>query len=265
MSDDAFDFEFLTVHRDGPLLHARLNRPDKLNAFAGTVRDDLRRVVDAADSDPSVGCLVISGEGRAFCAGGDVGVMEQLRADDDRAGFEAILDAANAAAAALHRCRVPTVALVHGAAAGAGANLALGCDVRWGSPTASFTQSFIHLGLVPDWGGSRRLVDIVGLDRARELLLTGRTVRAEEAHALGLLHRIVDDAQALITEGMALARTLAGRSATAVAALDDLLGAAGSGGSFDDQLVLEKSWQLRCFDSAEAREAFRAFLARRNR
>lgn len=264
MPDDSFDFEFLTVDRDGPVLHARLDRPEKLNAFIGTMRDDLRAVIEAADADPSVGSLVISGAGRAFSAGGDVSVMERLRADDDRAGFEAILDAANAAARALHRCRVPTVALVHGAAAGAGANLALGCDVRWGTPAASFTQSFIHLGLVPDWGGSRHLVGIVGPDRARELLLTGRTVRAPEAQALGLLHHVVDDEPALIDGGRALARSLASRSPVAVAALDDLLAAA-AGGSFDDQLALEKSWQLRCFDSAEARDAFRAFLARRRR
>lgn len=263
MPDAPFDFEFLAVRRDGPVLHARLDRPDKLNALTGTVRDDLRQVVETADGDPSVGCLVLSGEGRAFCAGGDVAVMERLRNDDDRAGFETILDAANAAALALRRCRVPTVALVHGPAAGAGANIALGCDVRWGTPAASFTQSFIHLGLVPDWGGSRHLVDIVGVDRARELLLTGRTVRAEEAQRLGLLHRILDDEETLAERGRELAHTLAGRSPTAVGAVDDLLAAARSEASFDDQLVLEKSWQLRCFDSTEAREAFRTFLARR--
>lgn len=257
------DFEFLTVRRDGAALHVRLDRPDKLNSFAGTLRDDFRRVVEEADDNPDIGCLVVSGEGRAFCAGGDVKVMEQLRNDDDRAGFTAILDAANAAAATLRRCRVPTVALVHGAAAGAGANLALGCDVRWGTPEASFTQSFIRLGLVPDWGGSQLLVETVGVDRARELILTGRTVRGDEALRLGLLHRMLDDRAALESEGAKLATELAGRSALAVTALDDLMLAAGSPGSFEDQLELEKSWQLRCFDSEPARAAFAAFFNRK--
>lgn len=256
------DFEHLSLRRDGAVLHLRLSRPEKLNSFVGSIRDDLRRVIEEADDDPEVGCLVVSGEGRAFCAGGDVGVMEQLRKNDDRAGFAAILDAANAGASALRHCRIPTIALVHGAAAGAGANLALGCDVRWGTPTASFTQSFIRLGLVPDWGGSRSLVEVAGVDRARELILTGRTVRAEEALRLGLLHRLVDDRESLEEGGGALARELAGRSALAVSALDDLMIAACSQGTFDDQLELEKSWQLRCFDSPAAREAFAAFFNR---
>lgn len=260
---DSPDYEFLAVRRDGPVLHLRLNRPDKLNSFAGSIRDDIRRVVEQADEDPEVGCLVVSGEGRAFCAGGDVKVMERLRGDDDRAAFAAILDSANAAALALRRCRVPTIALVHGAAAGAGANLALGCDVRWGTPRASFTQSFIKLGLVPDWGGSRLLVETVGLDRARELILTGRTVRGDEALRLGLLHRIVDDRETLESEAAELAIELAGRSELAITALDDLMLAARSEASFDDQLELEKSWQLRCFDSPAARAAFEAFFNRK--
>lgn len=260
---DAPRSDFLVVRREGAVLHLRLNRPDKMNALVGTMRDDIRRVIEGADDDPRVGCLVISGTGRAFCAGGDVGVMEELARANDVAGFAGVLEAANGAARALRRCRMPTIALVAGAAAGAGANLALGCDVRWGTPQASFTQSFIRLGLVPDWGGSRLLVETVGVSRARELLVTGRTVRADEALSLGLLHRIVDDTETLEAEGMDLARELAGRSATALTALDDLLLAAGSNGSFEDQLTLEKSWQLRCFESAEARAAFAAFLGRR--
>jgi 2-(1,2-epoxy-1,2-dihydrophenyl)acetyl-CoA isomerase len=256
------DFEFLSVVQDGAVLHVRLNRPARLNAFAGTVRDDLRSLVERADADPDVGCLVVSGEGRAFCAGGDVDVMHEIRRGDDRDAFVAILDAANGAALALRRCRVPTLALVHGAAAGGGANLALGCDVRWGSETASFTQSFIHLGLAPDWGGSRLLVEAVGVDRARELLVTGRTVRADEAWAMGLLHRVVEG-DALLEKGLELAHTLAGRSPTALQALDELLVSAAEGASFEDQLALERRWQLACFDSDEARAAFAAFLARR--
>ncbi|MBT8335832.1 MAG: enoyl-CoA hydratase/isomerase family protein [Gemmatimonadetes bacterium] len=258
------EFEFLSVRQDEAVLHVRLARPERLNAFADTVRDDLRRVIERADGDPEIGCLVVSGEGRAFCAGGDVDVMHDIRRDDDLAAFAAILDAANRAALALRRCRVPTIALVHGAAAGGGANLALGCDVRWGSETASFTQSFIHLGLAPDWGGSRLLVEVVGLDRARELLLTGRTVRADEARTLGLLHRVIEG-DALLEKGLDLARTLAGRSPTALQALGALLASAASGASFEDQLALERREQLACFDSAEARAAFEAFLARRKR
>jgi 2-(1,2-epoxy-1,2-dihydrophenyl)acetyl-CoA isomerase len=262
MPDPTPTYEFVSVRDLDGVRYLRLDRPEKLNAFAGRMRDDIRTVIEDADTDASVGCLVLQGEGRAFCAGGDVGVMERLREGGDTGDFERILDAANAAALALRRCRTPTVALVHGPAAGGGANLALGCDVRLGSANASFTQSFIHLGLAPDWGGSRVLREVVGPDRARELLLTGRTVRSAEALTLGLLHRVLDDDVALTDEGERVARFLAGRSPLAVEAIRSLLD---SQDDFEAQLGLEREWQLRCFDSAEAKAAFADFVARRDR
>ncbi len=254
--------DLVSVDHDSGVMTLRLNRPEKLNAFAGRMRDDIRELIEEADADPSIGCLVVRGEGRAFCAGGDVGVMERIRDSGDRTDFEAILEAANGAALALRRASLPSIAIVHGAAAGGGANLALGCDVRLGGPKASFTQSFIHLGLAPDWGGSRLLAEVVGPDRARELLLTGRTVRADEAVALGLLHRSFDDDEALEHAALEQARALAGRSRLAVEAIRALVAARGS---FEEQLELERDWQLRCFDSAAAKEAFAAFVARRSK
>ena len=262
MPDSTSIHEFLSVHTMDGVLYLHLNRPEKLNSFAGRMREDIRAVIEEADADPSIGCIVLRGEGRAFCAGGDVGVMESLRESGDTGDFERILDAANAAALALRRCRAPTVALVHGPAAGGGANLALGCDVRLGSPNTSFTQSFIHLGLAPDWGGSRLLREVVGPDRARELLLTGRTVRSDEALTLGLVHRVLDDDAALTEEGDRVARFLARRSPLAVEAIRSLLD---SQDDFAAQLESERAWQLKCFDSAEAKAAFTAFMARRNR
>lgn len=262
MPDPDPTYDFLSVRRHDGVLHLRFNRPEKLNSFAGRMREDIRAVIESADDDPEIGCLVVKGEGRAFCAGGDVGVMERLRKGGDSADFAIILEAANAAALALRRCRTPSVALVNGPAAGGGANLALGCDVRLGSPNTSFTQSFIHLGLAPDWGGSRLLREVVGPDRARELLLTGRTVRSDEALRLGLVHRLLDDDEALGAEGDRVARFLARRSSLAVEAIRSLLD---SQGGFEAQLELEREWQLRCFDSDEARAAFADFVERRNR
>ncbi len=262
MPDSSPTYEFVAVRSHEGVTTLHLNRPDKLNSFAGRMREDICAVIEEADADPSIGCLVLRGEGRAFCAGGDVGVMERLRESGETADFERILDAANAAALALRDCRTPTVALVNGPAAGGGANLALGCDVRLGSPDTSFTQSFIHLGLAPDWGGSRLLREVVGPDRARELLLTGRTVRSEEAAALGLIHRVLDDDAALSAEGERIARFLARRSPLAVEAIRSLLG---SQGDFEAQLQLEREWQLRCFDSDEAKTAFADFMARKGR
>ncbi len=257
--------EFLLVRRHDGVVEIRLDRADKLNAFAGSMREGLAREIRDADADPDVGCIVVSGEGRAFCAGGDVGYMERLHAEGDISDFTRILDAANGAALALRECATATVALIQGPAAGGGANLALGCDLRLGTPQATFTQSFIHLGLAPDWGGSRVLSDIVGPDRARELLLSGRTVRSDEALALGLLHRLVPDDDALRVEGARLARSLTERSLESVAAIKQLVRSAAGGTSFADQLELEKEHQLRCFSSPFAKRAFAAFIASRKK
>ncbi|MHC4134596.1 MAG: enoyl-CoA hydratase/isomerase family protein [Planctomycetota bacterium] len=255
--------EHVQVRQEGRVLHITLNRPEKLNAFFGTMREDLLTQLTAAESEASVGAVVLTGAGRGFCGGGDVRYMSEIHATSNLAEFSRILDAANAAAKKLHEYAKPTVAAVNGPAAGGGANLAFACDIRIGSTACTFTESFINIGLGPDWGGSYVLPRIVGADRARELLMTGRTVGADEALALGLVHRLVEPAE-LDTTVAELAEKLAAFSPLAIeavkAALRDAprtpLGAA---------LERERSAQIRCFLSDAAGAAFDAFTRRKKK
>lgn len=243
--------------RDGPVFWILLDRPEKLNAFVGSMREDLLAELTTARDDPDLRVVVITGAGRAFCAGGDVRYMHELRQRGDTADFARILDAANAVVRMLDGYPKPTIAAVNGIAAGGGANLALACDLRIGTARAAFQQSFIRIGLGPDWGGSFLLPRIVGPDRARELLLTARRVDAEEAAGLGLLHELVEP-DALKTRVETLAAELSSRSPTAILAVKGALKAA-PGVALDVALEYERSAQMRCFLSVEAGRAFEAF------
>ncbi len=252
--------EQIRAEQDRSLLRITLARPDKFNAFTGTMREDLLKYLTAAEENADIRAIVLTGEGKGFCGGGDVVHMSKIHKTKDVADFARILDAVNNVARKLHSYRKPTIAMVNGPAAGGGANLALACDIRVGSTACNFTQSFIKIGLGPDWGGSYVLPRIVGPDRAKELLLTGRTVGAQEALELGLLHQLVEpgELQAATTK---IAEQLAAAPPTAIAAAK--LAIAGSPRTeLDQALEFERSAQIRCFLSKEAGELFDKFAAR---
>ena len=156
-----------------------LNRPDKLNAFGGTMREDLRAAVDRATDDDDVGALIITGAGRAFCSGADLG---DRIADLETGEFDpgAVLDKAyNPLIRHIASMEKPVIAAVNGVAAGAGANLALACDIVIAARSASFIQAFCRIGLVPDAGGSYHLLRLVGRARALAMTLLGDAVDAD--------------------------------------------------------------------------------------
>lgn len=252
--------EQIRAEQDGSLLRITLARPDKFNAFTGTMREDLLKYLTEAEDDPKVRAIVITGEGKGFCGGGDVVHMASIHKTKDVEDFSIILDKVNATTLKLHSLRKPTIAMVNGPAAGGGANLALACDIRIGSTACNFTQSFIKIGLGPDWGGSYVLPRIVGEDRAKELLLTGRTVDAREALALGLLHQLVEPGE-LHAATTKIAQQLADSSPVAIAAAKAAIaGAPGTG--LEQALEFERSSQIRCFLSKEAGVLFDKFAQR---
>ncbi|MHC5031629.1 MAG: enoyl-CoA hydratase/isomerase family protein [Planctomycetota bacterium] len=255
--------EHVQVRQEGRVLHITLNRPEKLNAFYGTMREDLLARLTEAEGDASVGAIVLTGSGRGFCGGGDVRYMSEIHRTSNLAEFSRILDAANAATKKLHEYGKPTIAAVNGPAAGGGANLAFACDIRIGSTACNFTESFINIGLGPDWGGSYVLPRIVGADRARELLLTGRTVDAEEALTLGLVHRLVEPKE-LDQTVAELAAKLAAFSPLAIEAVKAAVRDAPRA-SLGAALEHERSAQIRCFLSDAAGAAFDAFARRRKK
>jgi 2-(1,2-epoxy-1,2-dihydrophenyl)acetyl-CoA isomerase len=227
-----------------------LDRPEKLNAFSGTMREDLLAALREAAGD----VVVITGAGRAFCAGGDVEFMASLQEADDVDRFRKLLDAGRDIVVQIATMAKPVIAAVNGVAAGAGCNLALACDVRIASPAAKFSESFVRIGLHPDWGGTWLLPRLVGTSRAFEMMATGRMVDANEALAIGLVDRVVDDFAAEIeTFAAAPPALLADIKRALAASRTNALGA---------QIDVESEHQLRAFQSAEARQRIMAFLKR---
>lgn len=254
--------EHILAERDASVLCITLNRPEKLNAFVGTMREDILDVLTDAEHDSEVRAVLFTGAGRAFCAGGDVRYMHELRKRNDVTDFGRILDAANAVARLVYEFPKPTIAAVNGIAAGGGANLALACDVRIGAASCAFVQSFIKIGLGPDWGGSFLLPRIVGTDRALELLLTGRTVDSAEALQLGLIHQMVETDD-LSEHARAVGSQLGAWSPQAVVAIKNLIRRTPPT-SLCDALEMERSSQIRCFLSDHAGAAFARFAGKPN-
>ncbi len=171
--------------RRGPVGVAHLNRPEARNALAADLMDGLADLVERWDADQDVGCIVIAGDERYFAAGGDVKAMGER-------SFQDVLAAPTASFwRRLADCATPLVAAVSGYALGGGCELALLCDMVVASETAEFGQPEILLGIIPGGGGTQRLARVMGKQRAMELVLTGRRIEAEEAHALGLVNRVV--------------------------------------------------------------------------
>jgi 2-(1,2-epoxy-1,2-dihydrophenyl)acetyl-CoA isomerase len=196
---------------DGAVRTLTLNRPQALNSFTGEMHTQLRGALAQAALDEAVRCVVITGAGRGFCAGQDLADTE-LAAD-----VEGVVERLyKPLALTIRAFPVPVIAMVNGVAAGAGANLALGCDMVVAARSASFIQAFSRIGLIPDCGGTWLLPRLVGRARAIGLALTGDKLPAEEAERIGLIWKCVDDA-ALVDTTMALAAKLASMPVRALA------------------------------------------------
>jgi 2-(1,2-epoxy-1,2-dihydrophenyl)acetyl-CoA isomerase len=248
------DDEQIKVAEAHGIVTVTLNRPDRLNAFVGHMRRDLAEALEEAGSDPHVRVVIIKGEGRAFCAGGDVQFMSELVERHDAEEFSRILGAARRVILAIRQMTKPVIASIEGPASGAGFNLALACDLRIASETATFCQSFVKLGFHPDWGGTYFLPRMVSSNIACELFFLGDTIDANDAFRLGLLNRVVAPDQ-LEAETQKLAERLREGPAVSIAAAKHAVYA-----SEHDTLV---EAQVRCFESEDGREGVRAFIEKR--
>lgn len=251
----------IVTEPQGPVTTITLNRPDKLNAFGGTMREDLLDALRRASSDEACRAVVITGAGRAFCAGGDVDYMGGLQKNGDVAGFRTLLDAGKQIVLAIAEMPKPVIAAINGVAAGAGCNLALACDYRIASDQAKLGETFVRIGIHPDWGGTWLLPRLVGRSRALELMMTGRIIEAPEALAIGMVDRVVP-ATDLVAESMKLAGAFAAGPPLALAGIKRALAASGSN-SLADQIDLESEHQLEAFRSSDAAEGMAAFFEKR--
>jgi 2-(1,2-epoxy-1,2-dihydrophenyl)acetyl-CoA isomerase len=259
--------------QDGILILA-FNRPQAMNAMTQALVNRLRHAIRDAARDPDVRVVILTGEGRAFCAGGDIKNLGQPDAADPLAvrmaadprwkGFEMYMDRLNEAAAANHLLRTmpkPTIAMVNGPSVGGGMAPALACDFRILSDQAWFNTGYVDIGLSGDAGTAYFLTCVVGPARARELMMLPRKIDATEALRLGLANRVVPHA-ALVEETMALARTLAGGPSLALGHIKENLNAAQSLDAREAFDVEARNF-ARCFQTEDHREAVAAFKEKR--
>jgi enoyl-CoA hydratase/carnithine racemase len=240
-----------------------LNRPEKRNAMSDAMRTEFIAALEKVAADKSIRALVLTGNGKGFCAGGDVAGMEKrMQSPAGEIAFNGWhrQQRVHYTQALLHTMPKPTIAAVNGAASGLGADTALACDFIIASDAASFTWSYIHRGIVPDGGGMYFLPRRVGLVKAKELIFTGRKVELEEALRLGIADR-KSAAETLIADAQAWAAELSKGSATALALGKTILNQ-----SFElsaEQIFAQGSQaQGICYTSTEHRESVMAFLAK---
>ncbi len=248
----------ILTERLGRVAVVYLNRPETLNCFNNELLETFATTMKALDADPDIRCVVITGSGRAFCAGGDLNV---LMACDSQEKSDENMRVANEAVLALFDMRTPTIAMVNGAAAGAGFNLALACDMIFASEKAKFMQSFVNVGIASDCGGHYLLEKAVGRHLAKELMFTARPVTAQEGKNLGFINRICAP-DALREETLAFAAELAEKAPLAIAASKTLLNRAEEL-SLAEVLEAEKLQQGPLLLSHDCKEGIAAFREKR--
>ncbi|MEZ5854572.1 MAG: enoyl-CoA hydratase-related protein [Hyphomicrobiaceae bacterium] len=238
-----------------------LNRPEVMNAFGGTMREDLLGLLQRVSTDASVRCILITGAGKAFCAGGDIASMAELQAKNDASPISQRMDLGARIVELIRAMPKPVIAAINGAAAGAGMNMALACDMRLAAESARFSESFVKIGLVPDWGGSYLLTQLVGTAKAMELMMTGDRFDAHEALRLGIVNRVIPDAT-FRDEAMKFAVTLARGPSMTLAHIKQAT-YLGATGTIAQSLQFETTSQEQLFLAENAREGMRAFLEKR--
>ena len=232
-----------------------LNRPDRLNAFDDALHAALHAAIDDAAADASCRALVLTGAGRGFCAGADLAAtLGQDLGDVLERSFNPLIRK-------IRSLRMPVVCAVNGVAAGAGANVALACDIVLAGKSARFIQAFVKIGLVPDAGGTWLLPRLAGDARARGMAMLGGPVLAEQALAWGMIWQVTED-ELLVPEAQALAAQLATQPTAAIARMKQLF-AASAVNTLDQQLDAERDTQRLAGQGADFAEGVQAFLDKR--
>jgi 2-(1,2-epoxy-1,2-dihydrophenyl)acetyl-CoA isomerase len=252
----------IIVEREGRLGWIRINRPERLNAFADDMRDRLDAALAALEDEPAVRCVAITGVGRAFSTGGDVERLAALTASKDATAFENLVRTGIRVVRRIDGMRKPVIAAVNGAAAGAGAALALACDLRIASQNASIGLTFIRIGLHPDWGAAYFLPRLIGSALAAELVYTGGMINAKRAERVGLFNSVVP-ADELESAVRGLAGQIASGPADVIADSKRTLRRS-LAADLEEILEMEAQAQLRAFRSKDSEEGVRAFLEKRS-
>ncbi|MEO9870233.1 enoyl-CoA hydratase-related protein [Ekhidna sp.] len=234
------------------------NRPDVFNSFNKELALAIQKVLEDYANDPEIRAIMLTGNGKAFCAGQD---LQEAIADNGLEIEQIVDEHYNPIIKQLRSIEKPVIAAVNGVAAGAGANIALACDVVVATESASFIQAFSKIGLVPDSGGTFTLPRIVGFGKASALMMLGDKISATEAERLGMIYKVVSD-DSFMEEAKGVAQKLANMPTKGLAYTKHLLNQSFVN-NLDEQLELEKKWQFKATQTDDYKEGVNAFIEKR--
>jgi 2-(1,2-epoxy-1,2-dihydrophenyl)acetyl-CoA isomerase len=248
----------INIKKEG-VTYLKLNRPNKFNSFNKEMAFELQKQLDDCIRDNQTRAIVLTGEGKAFCAGQD---LSEVTDPELNPGFKTILeDHYNPIITRLRNIEIPVIAAVNGVAAGAGANIALACDIVVASETASFIQAFSKIGLIPDSAGTYFLPRLVGFQRASALALLGDKVDAIEAERMGMIYTYFS-ADSFENEVEQLAQKLASMPTKALALIKKALNKSFSN-TLEEQLAVESEYQIASAQTQDYKEGVSAFIEKR--
>jgi 2-(1,2-epoxy-1,2-dihydrophenyl)acetyl-CoA isomerase len=253
-------YNFILAEIDNGVMKITLNRPDVLNSFNLEMARELHAALDTARAEKPVRAVLLTGAGRGFCAGQDLSAVP-LEGEGKLDLGAIVRQTYNPVITAIRKLDMPVVCAVNGVAAGAGANLAIACDIVIAAESASFIQSFAKIGLVPDTGGTFFLPRTIGLPLATALMMTGDRISSARALEIGMIYRLVPNDQ-LATEAMKLAQTLAEMPTRGLALTKRALNAS-MGNNLDSQLELEEELQRQAGRTRDFEEGVAAFKEKR--
>lgn len=248
----------LTTSKKDKLGILTFNRPDVFNSFNKELAMAVQKALDDYAKDPEVRAIMLTGNGKAFCAGQD---LQEAIADNGLEIKQIVDEHYNPIIRQLRSIEKPIIAAVNGVAAGAGANIALACDVVVATESASFIQAFSKIGLVPDSGGTFTLPRIIGFGKASALMMLGDKVSAEEAERMGMIYKVVSDDK-FAEEAEGVAQKLAKMPTKGLAYTKHLLNQSFTN-DLDQQLELEKEWQFKATETYDYKEGVNAFIEKR--
>ena len=251
----------VSIELKGGVAEISLRRPEKMNSFDASMRGEFLSALRSARENSVVRAILITGTGKGFCAGQDLGELIDAEKGGAPLAFDRLVEEYNEAVRLITGADQPVVCAVNGAAAGAGANIALACDFVIAADTASFMQAFVHVGLVPDSGGSFVLPRLVGLAKAKELCMLGAKIPAAEALRMGMIYKVSPAAE-LLQDARALTTHLSEMPTRGLALMKRALQAS-LGSDLHQQLELEKSFQLTASHTSDHKEGITAFVEKR--
>ncbi|MBI3254286.1 MAG: enoyl-CoA hydratase/isomerase family protein [Nitrosopumilales archaeon] len=245
----------VTTSKSDGICIIKINRPEKLNAMNSDVAKEIISIFEKTGTDDSVKVIILTGEGdRAFSAGADIEYMSKISPDEsvEYAKLGQLLTAT------VENVRQPTIAVLNGFALGGGCELAMSCDIRIASDTAKLGQPEVTIGIPPGWGGTQRLLRIVGIAKAKELVYTGKMIKADEAKEIGLVNHVVPLAS-LMDEAMKMAKTIAENSAIGVQMSKTAINK-GRNADLDTGLGVELLAWRNCFTHSDREQRMTAFV-----